>query len=86
MAELPADPRCIVVKGAMCVWDMKEADDEGQVGYVRKHTGWLTNSKMIAAALDKDCPGGQAHPPHWRSASHVLTLSTCNSHTEPQSM
>ena len=61
MAALAADPRCIVVRGAMCAWGMMAHDDEGQPGFVRKHTGWLTNSRCIAAALSEDCPGDHRH-------------------------
>ena len=61
MAALAADPRCFVVRGAMCAWGMVDHDDEGRPGYVRKRTGWLTNSASIAAALSKDCPGGHRH-------------------------
>ena len=39
MAALASDPRCYVVRGAVCAWGMKSVDDDGVPGFVRKHTG-----------------------------------------------
>ena len=61
MAELASDPRVVVVKGAMCAWSMMDVDIHGEQGYVRKHTGWLTNSRCIAAAVARECPGDHRH-------------------------
>ena len=61
MAELASDPRVVVVKGAMCAWSMMDVDIHEVPGYVRKHTGWLTNSRCIAAAVARECPGDHRH-------------------------
>ena len=60
-AELAADPRCYVVRGAICASGMVDGEDDGNPGHTRRHTGWLTNSRAIAAVLSKARPGGHRH-------------------------
>ena len=38
------------VKGPMCRWEMTQSDKDGP-GYIRKETGWLTNSRELAELL-----------------------------------
>ena len=51
------DPRCFKVKGPMCRWDMWATDKRGLQGsgFVRKETGWLTNSPILARILEGRC-------------------------------
>lgn len=53
-----------VVKGPMCKWGMTAIDSNGQQGYVRKETGWMTNSPVLARVLEGTCSnnlGGEWH-------------------------
>ena len=43
-----------LVKGPMCRWGMMSEDASGP-GYVRKETGWLTNSSELARILEGMC-------------------------------
>jgi hypothetical protein len=48
-------PGVRVVKGPMCRWGMKATDRNGRIGYVKKETGWMTNSPELADALEGYC-------------------------------
>ena len=47
----------------MCRWGMKSKDASG-VGYVRKPTRWMTNSKVLAEILQKECPNKEGRTWH----------------------
>jgi hypothetical protein len=49
-----------LVESPMCHWHMTSEDNEG-IGYVRKQTMWLTNSKELAKTLEKKCSGMHRH-------------------------
>lgn len=53
--ELREDPRVYVVKGPMCRWRMKPKDCAEENVYVRKETGWMTNSPVLAEILRGTC-------------------------------
>lgn len=57
MVELMADARVCNTTGPMCVWKMKAEEDDGELGYVRKETMWITSSEEIAEVLVTVCPG-----------------------------
>ena len=59
-----------VVEGPMCRWGMKSKDASG-VGYVRKPTRWMTNSKVLAEILQKECPNKEGRT--WRR--HVMLVN-----------
>ncbi|CAK0843171.1 unnamed protein product [Prorocentrum cordatum] len=40
-----------LVHGPMCRWHMQATDSNGKLGFVRKETGWLTNSELLAEIL-----------------------------------
>ncbi|CAK0859186.1 unnamed protein product [Prorocentrum cordatum] len=40
-----------LVHGHMCRWHMQATDSNGKLGFVRKETGWLTNSELLAEIL-----------------------------------
>ena len=46
-----------LVKGPTCKWEMQAEDPQGLQGkgYVRKETGWLTNSAALAESLAEQC-------------------------------
>eukprot|EP00972_Heterocapsa_arctica_P097991 14457752-Heterocapsa_arctica.AAC.1 len=48
-------PGVRVLKGPMCRWGMKATDQNGRIGYVKKETGWMTNSPELADALEGYC-------------------------------
>ena len=56
---LAEDERVYVVKGPMCKWEMKANDVAGNEGYVRKETGWMTNSPVLAEILQGECSNKQ---------------------------
>ena len=59
-----------VVEGPMCRWGMKSKDASG-VGYVRKPTRWMTNSKVLAEILQKECPNKEGRTWH----RHVMLVN-----------
>lgn len=60
MIELQSDPRVYTISGPMCRWEMLGEDAKG-VGYVRKETQFVTNSKVLATLLEGTCEGGHRH-------------------------
>ena len=64
MVELINDKRTFLVEGPMCRWGMTGRDNQGQEGFVRKNTRWLTSSQEIAEVLRGSCSnerGGEQH-------------------------
>ena len=56
MQELLAQEGIYLVKGPMCRFDKELSDHEnGGVGFCLKQTGWLTNCKALAEALEGEC-------------------------------
>ena len=55
MKWLEAQEGVYRVDGAMSRWEMMQTDSEGP-GYVRKESGWLTNSQELAKLLEGVCP------------------------------
>ena len=55
--ELADRPDTYLVRGTMCRWEMMATDRCGLqgTGYVRKETGWLTNSRELAELLEGEC-------------------------------
>ena len=51
VVELMEQDDVYVVEGSMCRWGMKSKDASG-VGYVRKPTRWMTNSRVLAVGGD----------------------------------
>lgn len=51
--ELAARPGVWKVRGPMCRWEMSATDKRGLqgTGFVKKETGWLTNSELLAKTL-----------------------------------
>ena len=60
MKKLMARPGVFCVKGPMCRWGMISEDNKG-IGYVRKNTQFITNSKVMAETLEGECSGGHRH-------------------------
>ncbi len=58
--EVQELPGVFTVQSPMCKWHMVAEDGEG-VGYVRKETLWMTNSKILAEALGGQCAGEHRH-------------------------
>jgi hypothetical protein len=55
MESLINEPNVFLVKGPMCRWGMKAIDrreNPPREGFVRKETGWLTNSPVLAKILE----------------------------------
>ena len=52
---LCAEDGVYYVSGPMCRWELMPDHSQEPVGYARKETGWLTNSRWIAHTLDKEC-------------------------------
>lgn len=52
---MAADPRVYKVTGPMCRWVMKAKDKDGNVGFVRKETTFLTSSWELAQILEGKC-------------------------------
>ena len=50
----------ILVHGPMCRWHMQAPGPDGKLGFVRKETGWLTDSELLANILEGycECPRG----------------------------
>ena len=57
MIELQANANVYTISGPMCRWEMIGEDATG-VGYVRKETQFVTNSKILATLLEGHCEGG----------------------------
>ena len=57
------------VKGPMCVWGMTSKDAQGE-GLVKKETYWVTNSRFIAAELDRECTNKTGDAP-WHRHVHL---------------
>eukprot|EP00975_Prorocentrum_lima_P065193 12901998-Prorocentrum_lima.AAC.1 len=59
---------------------MMQSDEQG-LGYVRKETGWLTNSCCLPEVLRLECPnkgGGPGAPPEgWSKAAPVWPPALC---------
>ena len=53
-------PGVIRVEGHMCEFDMRQVDQCGE-GLVKKLTGFMTNSELIAEELSKRCSGMHRH-------------------------
>ena len=53
-------PGVYTVTAPMCKWHMKAEDGQG-VGFVRKETNWMTNSKRLAEAIEGNCDGTHRH-------------------------
>ena len=60
-----------LVRGPMCRWEMMATDRRGLQGtsYVRKETGWLTNSRELAELLEGT--------PHWWNCQTGRQVPTC---------
>ena len=58
--EVQELPGVYTVQSPMCKWHMVAEDGEG-VGYVRKETLWMTNSKILAEILEGQCDGEHRH-------------------------
>ena len=58
-------PSVRVVEGHMCRWNMMTHIDKknGNMGLVKKATGFMTSSSCIANELGIRCEGGHAHVP-----------------------
>ena len=50
------------IRGDMCTFDMRQEDGRG-IARIKKPTGFLTNSEMIAKQLSRRCTGGHRHIP-----------------------
>ena len=53
----------------MCTWGMVATDSEGE-GLVKKETYWVTNSRFIAAELDRECTNKTGERP-WHRHVHL---------------
>jgi hypothetical protein len=62
--ELEADSRVYKVTGPMCRWEMKAKDKDGNEGFVRKETSFLTSSKELAEILSGKCANAPGHFVH----------------------
>lgn len=60
MRKLLEDGRTYVVRSPMCRWNMTAEDQQG-IGFVRKETQYVTNSKVMAEALTAKCTGDHRH-------------------------
>jgi len=63
-----------VVKGPMCRWGMTSTDkreNPPRTGYVRKETGWMTNSKELAELLRGICSNYDGSRP-WHKHVHLI--------------
>ena len=63
--DLLKHPAVNLSQGHMCQFRMMSHVDRpgGEMGLVKKPTGFMTSSKHIAIELDKKCDGGHAHVP-----------------------
>ena len=57
------------VTGPMCRWKLAQRDEEGEA-YVRKETGWLTNSRKFAQLLGGVCENQTGGP--WHRHLHLV--------------
>ena len=57
------------VTGPMCRWKLVQRDEEGEA-YVRKETGWLTNSRRLAQLLGGVCENQTGGP--WHRHLHLV--------------
>ena len=57
----------------MCRWEMMATDRHGLqgTGYVRKETGWLTNSRELAELLEGECSNKAGKHP-WHRHVHLI--------------
>ena len=60
VAELPG---VMIVEGHQCEFGQGSIDRWGEWGPVKKATGWMTNSKMVAEEVGVLCKGGHIHVP-----------------------
>ena len=70
VVALAADPRVYVVQGPMCRWSMTLEDKNGQEGYVRKETKWMTSSAEIALTMEGTCSNRTGGP--WRRRVQLI--------------
>ena len=63
--ELLKHPAVNLVQGHMCQFRMMSHVDRpgGEMGFVKKPTGFMTRSKCVAEELDRRCDGGHSHLP-----------------------
>ena len=66
-------PDTYLVRGPMCRWEMMATDRRGLqgTGYVRKETGWLTNSRELAQLLEGECSNKAGKDP-WHRHVHLI--------------
>ena len=71
--ELTDRPDTYLVRGPMCRWEMMATDRRGLqgTGYVRKETGWLTNSRELAELLEGECSNKAGKDP-WHRHVHLI--------------
>eukprot|EP00971_Amphidinium_carterae_P220004 4367367-Amphidinium_carterae.2 len=60
-----------VVQGPMCRWKMQQ-EQNGEIGYIRKETKWMTNDPHLAQVLAGTCANFQADPRGWHR--HILLV------------
>ena len=58
------------MRGPMCHWGMVATGSEGE-GLVKKETYWVTNSRFIAAELDRECTNKTGQRP-WHRRVHLI--------------
>ena len=70
--KLSKEPGVFTVKGPMCRWEMEATDPRGLqgTGYVRKETGWMTNSPVLAEILEGVCTNETGGP--WHRHVHLI--------------
>ncbi len=74
IVALSERPDVYVVKGPMCRWEMTATDRKvwpHRTGYVRKETGWMTNSKELAELLEGICSNVDGSRP-WHKHVHLI--------------
>jgi len=74
ITALSSRPDVYIVKGPMCRWGMESTDkrvDPPRTGYVRKETGWMTNSKRLAELLEGVCSNVDGSRP-WHRHVHLI--------------
>ena len=70
LQDLLRMPGVFKVKGPMCFWGMTSSDSQGE-GPVKKETYWVTNSRFIAAELDRECTNKTGGQP-WHRHVHLV--------------
>ena len=60
MKKLQALPGVSTVQAPMCKWELTAEDGQG-IGYVRKETQWVTDSREVAEAIAGKCDGRHRH-------------------------